>query len=100
MDAETARESGRFILGETKASLIRLPARSFAPSMALTLRAAPPCKSAVLPICLPQAGEGIVRATLHALQDLKTSLTKSLLPLAGEGAGRRVRGKPRKRSPT
>jgi hypothetical protein len=42
----------------TKIALIRLPARSFAPSMALTLRAAPPCKSAILPICLPQAGEG------------------------------------------
>ena len=41
------------------------PARAFAPSLALTLRAAPPCKTAILPFCLPQAGEGNSLAAPH-----------------------------------
>src|SRR6476620_6984330 len=34
--------------------------------MALALRAAPPCKTAVLPFCLPQAGEGTASAYVLA----------------------------------
>src|SRR5690348_2704298 len=45
--------------------------------MALTLRAASPCKSAVLPICLPQAGEGKSTARNEAEVDFPIFETRT-----------------------
>jgi hypothetical protein len=53
----------------TPPALIRRFAPSaFTPSMALTLRAAAPCKTAVLPFCLPQAGE-VKKPALPRIKD-------------------------------